>query len=47
MGDALDAYKATEEKQSGFNSVPTYGSFDDNCDYSIPEETFLSDLWLY
>lgn len=41
-----DNYAATEEKESGFNSTPTYGRFDDNGDYYIPEETLPNDIYL-
>lgn len=47
MNSILDAYQATEEKEPGFNSVPTYGMFDDNGDYSIPDETLIYDVLMF
>lgn len=46
MSTIRDTYAATEEKESGFNSAPTYGRFDDNGNYYIPEETLPNDIYL-
>jgi len=42
----MDTYTATEEKESGFNSVPSYGRYDENADYFIPDETLENDIWM-
>lgn len=46
MSDIREAYAVTEEKESGFNSVPDYGRFDENADYSFYEPPFEYDNFL-
>lgn len=46
MSDIREAYAATEEKESNFDSISCYGRFDKNADYSFHEQPFEYDDYL-
>lgn len=46
MSAIRDTYAATEEKESGFNSAPEHGYYDENCDYHFNEQPFEYDDYL-
>lgn len=46
MSTIRDTYAATEEKESGFNSVSDCGFFDENGDYHFYDQPFQHDDYL-